>query len=209
MLLKHHRRILALALARGEREITLVVASHVGRNALVAQEVGRLGGRVRFRADEVDYLRVRLAVPQVETMARFEFVERLDIDVDGHRIHPLHPEGIAALRREQPSDTPPAKAIPLRRPYRPAMDIGAQRLWVQHPSFDGRGVGVAIADLMPDLLLRGFQRARALDGSVVPKVAEILTVVDPQDDDDVKWVKMGAVVRATNKMFAYGGTTYI
>jgi hypothetical protein len=208
-LLKHHRRLLALARARGESEVTLVVASHVGDNSLVAQEVERLGGRVLFRADEVDYLRIGLPLRQVERFARFAFVERVDIDVDGYRIEPLRPEGIAALRREEPSDTPPASDMPLRRPYRPATDIGAERLWAVHPFFDGRGVGVAMVDLMPDVLLPAFQHARALDGRVVPKIPTILTVVDPRNDNDCKWVAMDAVIRVIGGHFSYGGITYI
>ena len=62
-LFKDARGELAQARARGETEVVLVIASMPGRNARVAAAIGEMGGRVGFRADEVDY--VRAWVPNI------------------------------------------------------------------------------------------------------------------------------------------------
>ena len=67
-LFKDARGEIAAARARGDTNVLLVVASMPGANARVARLVGLLGGSVRHRDDDVDYLRVRVPVDSVERL---------------------------------------------------------------------------------------------------------------------------------------------
>jgi hypothetical protein len=75
-LFKDARGELAAARARGDTMVTLVVASMPGANARAVRLVTGLGGTVRFRDDDVDYLRVHVPLASVERL-----VSDLDIPV--------------------------------------------------------------------------------------------------------------------------------
>jgi hypothetical protein len=78
------------------------------------------------------------------------------------------------------------------------------------PTWDGRGVTIALLDGNPDLLLPEFQTAYALDGTPVPKIADFLNVTDPRDDADLnpQWVDMGATVTSSDRTVTLEGKTF-
>src|ERR1043165_8850608 len=63
-LFKDSRQSLAVARAQGRRDVVLVVAAAAGRTDAAASDATKLGGVIRFRDDEVGYLRVRIPVDQ-------------------------------------------------------------------------------------------------------------------------------------------------
>ena len=80
-LFKDARGELAAARARGDTMITLVVASLSGANAKAVRLVAQLGGTVRYRDDDVDYLRVRLPVDSVERLVRDPLIHSVDVSI--------------------------------------------------------------------------------------------------------------------------------
>ncbi|MBM0107905.1 hypothetical protein JM946_24490 [Steroidobacter sp. S1-65] len=84
----HDRLLLAHALAKGDTEAMVLVATEVGKTATVAQAIAALGGDIQTRFDDVGYLRVRLA------LERFAEVDALpDVlmaDLDGGGAHGLY-----------------------------------------------------------------------------------------------------------------------
>src|SRR5262245_42665360 len=54
---KHDHELLATAIAKGDKTVTLLIASKKGANNTVANGVASLGGTVRYREDDVDYIR--------------------------------------------------------------------------------------------------------------------------------------------------------
>ena len=207
-LFKNHRMLMALAAARGEKDLVVLVASRPGQNGRVADEVQRLGGEVHFREDSVDYLRARVPLAVMEKLAAFEGTQSLDIDIDVYKWDPAFDE-IFPPEKEEPSNNPPDPDTPLSHPYLPTKDMDVERLLEENLGYDGRATGVAILDATPDFLAPELQSATSIDGHSIRKIAEALAVSDPIDDNDPMWVKMDTVVKAESGKFTYKDQTYI
>src|SRR5512146_2075152 len=87
-LFKNHHILMALAAARGDKDLVVLIASRPGENARVADEVKRLGGEIHYREDSVDYLRARVPLASMENLAAFDGVQNLDIDLDIDKLNP-------------------------------------------------------------------------------------------------------------------------
>lgn len=206
-LFKNHHILMALAAARGDKDLVVLIASRPGENARVADEVKRLGGEIHYREDSVDYLRARVPLASMEKLAAFDGVQNLDIDLDIDKWNPSFDDWFTP-EKEQPSNNPPDPDTPLSHPYLPEKDMDILPLTEQNPTYDGRGTGVAILDATPDFLAPELQSATSIDGRPIRKIAEALAASDPRDDDDPMWVKMDTVVNVENGKFSYKGETY-
>ncbi len=206
-LFKNHHMLMAVAAARGEKELVVLIASRPGENGRVAAEVQRLGGEVHFREDSVDYLRARVPLAAMEKLAAFDGTQSLDIDIDIDKWDPIF-DDLFPPEKEEPSNNPPDPDTPLSHPYLPTKDMDIERFLEENSGFDGRGTGVAILDATPDFLAPELQSAISIDGRPVRKIAEALAVSDPTDDNDPMWVKMDTVVKAESARFTYKDQTY-
>ena len=206
-LFKNHHILMALAAARGDKDLVVLIASRPGRNAHVTDEVTRLGGQIHFREDAVDYLRARVPLASMEKLAAFEDVQNLDIDLNVDKWNPSFDDWFPP-EKEKPSNNPPDPDTPLSHPYLPQRDMDIVRLTEENPSYDGRGTGVAILDATPDFLAPELQSATSIDGRPIRKIAEALAASDPRDDDDPMWVKMDSIVNVEGGKFSYKGDTY-
>ncbi len=233
-LFKDSRQMLAIARAQGRKNVILLVAAKPGEAPKVAERAEQLGGNVRYQENEVGYLRVRMPVDQVSEFVGFDGIESAAMDVDDSyplRLMgniPLEPDSTAdqganpskSTATERPSSSASRQATeqwppkwgdyPLRHPYSPLADIDAAKLLSKHPTFDGRGVTIALLDGNFDLLLPEFQTAYSLDGKRVPKVADFLNVTDPRDDADLmpQWVDMREVVEARDGHVSFRGKKF-
>jgi len=223
-LFKDARGELAQARARGESEVVLVIAAMPGRNARVAAAVEGMGGRVGFRADDVDYLRAWVPVDRVEELVALGDVHSVDVSITGRPRSfglaggeaeaPALPAPPAAARPGElapPADTvwPPVLGDqPLSNRYSPLGDMRALEFREQNPTWDGRGVVVAMIDMLPDMLLPELQTARAMDGSEIPKIAVYRNVLDPEIEDNGWWLDMDDMVEAAGGSFVYRDSTY-
>ena len=218
---KDARSEVAAARVRGDSDVLLIVASMPGANARVAQIITALGGTIRFRDDDVDYLRARVPVDSVERLAGDSAVHSLEVskprlprrrDSDGGGAGPLPSEG--ALPTVQ--DTIKKKTVwppglsdyPLANRYSPLADIGAEEFRKANPTFDGRGVTIAMIDMNPDPLLPELQVATTLDGKPTPKIVVFETALDADDEDDGRWLRMTDVVEVAGDQFTYLDSTY-
>ncbi len=251
-LFKDARGELAQARARGETEVVVVVASMPQRNARVAAAIERMGGRIGFRFDEVDYVRAWVPLEGAEQLADHPDVHSIDISItnrprsfglaggspDGTL--PLLPgEGgpgdggpgnagaaAAGLTRvashggraeAQAADTEAADTVwpprltdrPLADRYSPLGDLRALDFLDANPTFDGRGVTIGQIDMFPDMLLPELQTAYALDGRPVPKIEIYRNVLDPEIEDDGRWIQMDDQVEASDGAFVYRDSTYV
>src|SRR3954447_26011971 len=68
-LFKDDRGDIASAHARGEKQITVIIAAMPGATGQLAQIIQAMGGTLRFRDDQVDYIRARVPVASVERLA--------------------------------------------------------------------------------------------------------------------------------------------
>lgn len=120
-------------------------------------------------------------------------------------------ETIGEANLSQEKIKPPDRNTPSENPYIPTSDIGAPQFIVKHPTFDGRGVTIAIfEDGAADLLSPELQAVATLDGKPTPKIIDVLNAFDPVDDDTPDRVQMpDQVVADGDNSFTYKGVTYI
>ena len=236
-LFKDSRQSLAIARAQGRKVVTLLVAATPGGVPAVAEYAGRLGGEVRYREDEIGYLRVNIPIDQASEFVEFDRIESAAMDRDDsyparltgdgapgventlapapnrNMLTPQDPprRATAKVENQESEPWPPAWGdYPLRHPYSPLGDIDAAEWRKQHPTYDGRGVTIAVLDGNFDLLLPEFQTAYDANGKKVPKVADFLNVTDPRDDSSLipQWVNMAEQVSARGGSVTFQGKTF-
>ena len=232
-LFKDARGELAQARARGEAEVVVVVASMPGRNARVAAAIEAMGGRIGFRFDEVDYVRAWVPVQGAEDLADHPDVHSIDVSItnrsrsfglaggspsDDAPMLPADSRWVRAGPRWAPADSrslppdtvwPPVLGDrPLSNRYSPIGDLRAIEFREENPTFDGRGVTIAQIDMFPDMLLPELQTAYTLDGRPVPKIEVYRNVLDPEIEDDGRWIDMDDMVEASGGTFTYRDSTY-
>ena len=183
--------------SEGATTVTLIVASKPGQNRAAASAIAALGGKVRYREDEVDYLRVIIAPEKVKSVAALKSVQAVDIS-ERLPLPDPRPEG-ARGTIAQPA---PGATTPRANPYMPIEDIKAATFMAAHPAWDGRGVTIGVLDSgvsldHPSLLTTSTGERKIIDW---------VTYTDPFDDDDPTWVDMSAQV--SGAQFTFGGATY-
>ncbi len=206
-LFKDARGELAQARARGETEVVLVMAAMPGRNARLAAAVEGMGGRIGFRFDEVDYLRAWVPLDRVEELVDHPDIHSVDLSITGRS----RSFGMADEVPELPGDTvwPPVLTDqPLSNRYSPLGDMRAIEWREANPTWDGRGVTIAMIDMLPDMLLPELQTARSLDGEEVPKIAVYTNALDPEIEDNGWWLEMDDMVEAAGGGFVYRDSAY-
>src|ERR1041384_5514729 len=208
-LLKRDRETLAEAYAEGKTEVMMVIAAAPGMNASVATQLAGVGAKIRYRDDEIDYLRVVIPVVRVEQISRLHDIESLNMDTV-----PLsttsHPDSQTknAVTPSEDAISPPDRNAPAENPSLATARIGAPQFMAEHPTFDGRGVTIGLFESgIPDTLSPELQTATTLDGKPTRKVVDILDAYDPVDDDDFK-ITMAEEETCSNGQFTYQGTTY-
>ena len=221
---KDSRGQLALARAEGKRDVSIVIAAEPGASDAVAAEVARLGGSVRFRFDEVGYLRARVPIEKADELVSFRGVHVADLDVLAESTPPYMAPGLGDSGFSWPSAgarsvdgklspgedawPPPRPDLTLRPVFSPLKDLAALDWRQAHPTFDGRGVTVAVLDGNIDFLLPEFQVAKNLDGSDTRKVIDVVNGQDPIEDDSPQWVSMERAVEARNRQVSYAAETW-
>ncbi|HLA71568.1 MAG TPA: S8 family serine peptidase [Steroidobacteraceae bacterium] len=198
----------------GVDTVSLAIASRPGRNAETARTVLRQGGVVRFRRDSIAYLTAVVPRAVVALLAASDSVQAIAVDEIG-----FAPEYNAAESwpRSQPVLQPPV-APPedtrwdqfwddrrLRPPYPFLKDLSADDWQREHPTWDGRGVLIALVEGFPDFLLPELQTALDSHGSEIPKFRDTLNLPDlsaslkdarPVGTTAWQWVRLDPPVRA-------------
>ncbi len=209
-LFKDSRQSLAIAQAQGRTHVSLLIAAKPGASRQVAAQAKRLGGDVRYEDAEVGYLRVKIPIGQAVALSESASIEAVTVDYDDAYPSRLRPGADALpLASPDPAWPPKLSEYPLTNPYSPVADLAADGFLAEHPTWDGRGVTIAVLDGNLDVLLPEFQTGRLLDGSTVPKMADYLNVTDPRDDFELnpQWVDMKEVVRSSGGTITFGGKT--
>jgi hypothetical protein len=212
---KPDRLRLIEARAQGKKEVTLLLAAITGANRKVVEEVIRGGGKVQYRDDDVDYLRVKVPADAVEKIAESPAVE--SVNVDGAIVYVSQPPVQASDTTKTKNHIPPPdRNTPAENPYLPSRDLGAPQFISAHPTFDGRGVTVAVIDTSIDLLTPELQTAKTLDGKTTRKFLDVRNAaenaIDPQDDrgrlSSFIAVDMQQELRAESTSIVYGDAKY-
>jgi hypothetical protein len=189
---KEARQQLAKAAANGGQTVTVLIAAQTGANRTVATGIASLGGTVRYREDQIDYIRATIPASKVEAAATLRGVQALDVDA----VIPL-PDPRPDAQAAPTPQPPPSASTPNNNPYMPIGDTGAAQFMAAHPTWDGRGVTVGILDTGVTL------DHPALTTTTVgtPKIVDWVTYTDPtftaagvNRDNDPTWVQMAMQV---------------
>jgi hypothetical protein len=199
---KHDRELLADAIVNGKPTVTVLIASLPGNNNTVASAVRAMGGDIRYRDDGLDYLRAVVPTGNVQSIAKLSGILAINLD----ELIPLE-EPVIEVADDQVQVNPPGAGTPALNGYMPTRDIGAPQFVAANPTFDGRGVKIAIVDGGVDLLAPELQTATLLDGTPTRKIVEWVNANDFANDPS--WINMEALVTAVGGSFGVGADTYV
>src|SRR5215469_3758982 len=82
-LFKDDRGDLAAARARGDTNVTVIIAAMPGATERLARVIAGMGGTIRFRDDNVDYIRASVRPDSVDRLAHDPSVHALDLNMLG------------------------------------------------------------------------------------------------------------------------------
>jgi hypothetical protein len=190
------------ATANGIKSVNIMVVTKMGRTEQAVQAFTALNGKALERYDAVGYFWGSIPTEQIPKLLTVPDID--DFQLDGERgslieyYEPTDPNtlkpgslwtrekpaAVVSQIAPQPSKLPELSTAQLEgdNPYLPWHRVGLPGLLKQHPTFDGRGVTVAVVGYgLGDLLHPVMQDALTLDGKTVPKVAGILNV--PRSND--------------------------
>lgn len=220
-----HNRILLNRAAVAQLH-TLEVMLAVSPQGLetTAALVARLGGHVRYADARMGYLRVDVPIERMVELVDTPLVDAYQISSlsAGSWFRDSAPQLNADMFRRYERDLPaaaPGPRAPLSLPvlssqearqagYTGGDDAGVETWLRTHPTFDGRGVTMALLeDAQPEFLHPTIGYAKTLDGRDLPKLAGILNTLDPSEPDATR-VDLDTTIHAAHAWSRVGDRTY-
>ncbi|MGW2478360.1 S8 family serine peptidase [Streptomyces sp. NPDC001571] len=201
---------LAEAQAKGEKSVTVMVATAPGATSDVTEQLHAVAGAtVGKRDDKLGYVRATLPTAKAEAAlkaaAKLPSVDGIDLKQDIQLDDPT-PSGdttkSAKQLRTSSSYPAPDKNTPAKNPYNPNFETGAVDFVKQHPKADGRGVTIGILDSGVDLGHPALQKTTTGER----KIVDWVTSTDPVQDNDGTWLRANTAV--SGPTFTAGGRTW-
>ena len=194
---KQDRELVAQATEDGKRTIELQLMADKG----VVDDLTKAGAKIRYRDDDLGYLRVEVPVGKAESIAKISGIDGANVDrvlkIDDGR-----PEGIS-----DPTAQPaPGPTTPRANPYMPTTDTGAAQFVDTNPKWDGRGVTVGIVDSGVDLGHPSLNTTSTGER----KIVDWVTATDPgftggvNNDNDPTWIDMSNPAPGQPAPFRFG-----
>jgi hypothetical protein len=226
-----NRLLLNRAALNGLRRIDVaVLASDSGSGGRVAatrdvmMQLERLDGRAKKVVEAIGYLRVELPPGRLLELVDTSAVAAYQIlslskgawyrdgpppsNAEMYRGYEVTPIAAAAPVLTH-ADLPPLSPAEARGPGFTADDAGVGRWLTDHPTYDGRGVTIALLEsATPSFTDASLAPAKALDGRAIAKIAGIVNAIDPSVADDSR-VSLDTAVDADKTWTRIGARTYV
>ncbi|MFD6973765.1 S8 family serine peptidase [Streptomyces sp. NPDC059979] len=204
--------LLQEAKAKGDANVTVMVATAPGQTKQVADQLGAVkGASVGQTYDNLGYVRANLPTAQAEAAlkaaAKLSSVHGIDLR---HEIQLPSPrpdagrEAGAAKKSAAETYAAPDKNTPAKNPYNPSFETGAVDFVEQNPQADGRGVTIGIMDSGVDLGHPALQKTTTGER----KIVDWVTATDPIADGDATWRAQITPVTSTGGAFTAGGQSW-
>ncbi|WP_369378967.1 S8 family serine peptidase [Streptomyces sp. cg36] len=201
---------LAEAQAKGEKTVTVMVATAPGATGAVSHQLDSVSGATVGKVDDkLGYVRATLPTGTAESAlkaaAKLPSVHGIDLKQEIQLDDPTpsgdNPKGTKSLRgaSAQPA---PGRNTPAKNPYNPSFETGAVDFVKQHPKADGRGVTIGVLDSGVDLGHPALQKTTTGER----KIVDWVTATDPVADGDGTWRRMNTAVSGPE--FTYQGRTW-
>ncbi|MEU0522688.1 S8 family serine peptidase [Streptomyces niveus] len=202
--------LLDKAVAEGEKNVTVMVATAPGQTEQVSDQFDAVSGAVVGKTyDELGYVRATLPTGKAEAAlkaaTKLSSVHGIDLK---HEIELDDPtpaadtvKGAAKAAGAQAATAPGANT-PAKNPYNPSFETGAVDFVKQNPKADGRGVTIGILDSGIDLGHPALQKTTTGER----KIVDWVTATDPVNDGDGTWRPMQLDVKGPS--FTVNNRTY-
>ena len=199
--------------------------SGVSPSSTIASVVSRLGGRVVKSEADLGYLRIEIPPERLVELVSSPAIDAYQISSlsrgswyrDGppvanarmfrdYEVTPIAAAEAASDHSHLPELTPIEAQAP---GFTADNDVGLGDWRVAHPTFDGRGVTIAILEnALPSFGDPVLRHAKTLQGQVVAKIRGILNAV-PSDHDDETRVRLNTRIDVARSWARVGNRTYI
>ncbi|MFD8551426.1 S8 family serine peptidase [Streptomyces fradiae] len=188
---------LAEAESRGEKNITLMVATAPGATEQVARQLDAVkGGTVGQTYDKLGYVRATLPTAEagsaIAAAAKLSSVQGIDLKHEIVLDDPTPAADRAKGAATGPAGTSPAPGpnTPAVNPYNPSHETGAVDFVRKWPKADGRGVTIGVLDSGIDVSHPALQKTTTGER----KIVDWVTATDPVSDGDQTWRRMDVAV---------------
>ncbi|NUP17403.1 MAG: S8 family serine peptidase [Streptomyces sp.] len=203
-------RLLVDAKARGDKNVTMMIATAPGQTEKVAEALDAVkGGSVGRTYDKLGYVRATVPTSRADSAltaaAKLSSVQAIDLR---QKIEPEPPLPGAHRTKGTPAKASsssypgPDKNTPAVNPYTPAHETGAVDFVKENPAADGRGATIGVIDTGVDLAHPALQKTTTGER----KIADWVTSTDPVVDGDATWRPM--TKSATGPAFTYDGRSW-
>ncbi|MFD3919052.1 S8 family serine peptidase [Streptomyces sp. NPDC058595] len=202
--------LLDKAVAEGDKNVTVMVATAPGQTEQVSDQFDAVSGAVVGKTyDKLGYVRATLPTGKAEAAlkaaGKLSSVHGIDLK---HEIELDDPtpaadtvKGAARAAGAQASTAPGANT-PAKNPFNPSFETGAVDFVKQNPKADGRGVTIGIIDSGIDLGHPALQKTTTGER----KIVDWVTATDPVNDGDGTWRAMQLDVKGPS--FTVNNRTY-
>ncbi len=203
--------VLAKAKAKGEKNITMMVATTPGKTAQVAEQLDSVEGSVLGRTyDKLGYVRATVptatAEKTIRAASKLSSVQGIDLKQEIKLDDPTpagdRANGSSPKTKATGSYPAPDRKTPAKNPYNPSFETGAVDFVQQHPKADGRGITIGILDSGVDVGHPALQKTTTGER----KIVDWVTATDPVSDGDGTWLRMTDSV--SGPAFTYKGRSY-
>ncbi|HET9834262.1 MAG TPA: S8 family serine peptidase, partial [Vicinamibacterales bacterium] len=219
-----NRLLLNRAAVAGETELEVMLALVPGALAETPRRLEGLGGHVLYTDAVVGYARASVPTEKLLEAVSHASVEAYQIASmsRGSWYRDGPPQSNADMYRGFERVIPDVRPPVDQRPERPSLapahasesgytadeDAGVREWLEKHPSYDGRGVTIAMLETaQPEFLSSILGQATSLDGHDVPKLAGILNTIGADEPDDTR-VALDVEINARTGWNRIGDRTY-
>ncbi|MFQ6171065.1 S8 family serine peptidase [Oryzobacter sp. R7] len=193
------RELLAKAERKGDKRVTVILATPKGEAKQAAAAVRAAGGLTATVSDRYGYVSASVPTDKVDAVAKAGSVLAVDLNESIPLPRPEAASGEAEAAAAQPA---PGAGTPDDNPYMPTRDIGSVAFKKANPAWDGRGITIGVIDSGVDLDHPALQETTTGER----KIVDWVTGTHPLLENDGSWRAMLTSVTATPTFTASGLT---
>jgi len=222
-----NRQLFNRAAVDKETAIEVMLIAEVGKLDELKRAVASAGGVILREDVPTGYLRIQIASERLSALVEAPLIAAFQIASNANMIWDQEgqSEDIAKMYRryesralggdpmtqkEEQKDLP-TLTVPesLAYGYTGEEETGVGEWLSQHPSWDGRGVTIALLEsALPEFTHPTMKSAKALDGTPIPKIAGIINTVDLSGQDYTR-IDMKTTIHSDTTWYTVKGRTYI